>query len=211
MTGNPMRGRPRQYDPDRALAAALGEFRQRGYAATSLDHLSAATGMKRPSLYAAFGNKRDVYLKAVERFRQDRVREQTRLLFDERPLAGCLEAYFDAVLASYAPVGDAPLGCPVICVIAGEAVEEPVLGAELASTLRGMDAMFLKRLETARRSGELAEDTDLKALALLLGGLQQSIALRARAGASRNDLMDFVRAAIAHLLGKGASFGPALR
>ena len=65
----PRRGRPRQYDPDRALAGAADAFWQSGYAGTSLDELSAATGMNRPSLYAAFGDKSDLYLKTLERYR----------------------------------------------------------------------------------------------------------------------------------------------
>src|SRR5262245_20822174 len=63
------RGRPRKYDPDDALAKAMGAFWDRGYAATSLDDISAATGMNRPSLYAAFGDKQAIYLKAIERYR----------------------------------------------------------------------------------------------------------------------------------------------
>jgi AcrR family transcriptional regulator len=56
------RGRPRAYDPDVALAQAMDTFWHAGYAGTSLDDLSAATGMNRPSLYAAFGDKRALYL-----------------------------------------------------------------------------------------------------------------------------------------------------
>src|SRR5262249_13831611 len=55
------RGGPRQYDPELALAKAAAAFWKHGYAATSLDDLAAATGMNRPSLYAAFGDKRDLY------------------------------------------------------------------------------------------------------------------------------------------------------
>ncbi len=70
------RGRPRQYDPDQALAKAAETFWKHGYAATSLDDLVVATGMKRPSLYAAFGDKRDLYLKTLERYR-DQIRAST--------------------------------------------------------------------------------------------------------------------------------------
>src|SRR5947208_2040725 len=62
------RGRPRSYDPDGALARALDIFWENGFAATSLDMLSDATAMKRPSLYAAFGGKQEIYLKALARY-----------------------------------------------------------------------------------------------------------------------------------------------
>ena len=58
------RGRPRAYEPDVALGKALDLFRTAGFAATSLDDLSAATGMNRPSLYGAFGDKRELYIKS---------------------------------------------------------------------------------------------------------------------------------------------------
>jgi TetR/AcrR family transcriptional regulator, copper-responsive repressor len=65
------RGRPRAFEPDIALGKALDLFRKDGFAATSLDNLSAATGMNRPSLYGAFGDKRELYIKSYQRYRQD--------------------------------------------------------------------------------------------------------------------------------------------
>src|SRR6266496_2756043 len=65
------RGRPRTYQPEIALGKALDLFRKGGFAATSLDDLSAATGMNRPSLYGAFGDKRELYIKAYQRYRAD--------------------------------------------------------------------------------------------------------------------------------------------
>src|SRR5215471_1336145 len=64
------RGRPRAYEPDVALGKALDLFRTAGFAATSLDDLSAATGMNRPSLYGAFGDKRELYIKSYRRYRE---------------------------------------------------------------------------------------------------------------------------------------------
>ena len=69
------RGRPREYDPEEALDAAMGVFWARGYAATSLTDLSEATGMNRPSLYAAFGDKRSVFLRALHRYSARMARE----------------------------------------------------------------------------------------------------------------------------------------
>src|ERR1700709_2926429 len=65
------RGRPRAYQPEVALGKALDLFRSEGFAATSLDDLSAATGMNRPSLYGAFGDKRELYIKSYQRYRED--------------------------------------------------------------------------------------------------------------------------------------------
>src|ERR1700758_5569715 len=65
------RGRPRAYQPEGALGKTLDLFRRDGFAATSLDDLSAATGMNRPSLYGAFGDKRELYIKSYQRYRDD--------------------------------------------------------------------------------------------------------------------------------------------
>ena len=65
------RGRPRAYEPDVALARRSTCSGRDGFAATSLDDLSAATGMNRPSLYGAFGDKRELYIKSYERYRAD--------------------------------------------------------------------------------------------------------------------------------------------
>ncbi len=71
------RGRPRAYQPEVALARALDVFWKEGFAGTSLDDLSAATGMNRPSLYGAFGDKRELYIKSYQRYRED-ARASTR-------------------------------------------------------------------------------------------------------------------------------------
>src|ERR1041384_4755004 len=65
------RGRPRAYEPEVALARALDVFWKEGFAATSLDDLSAATGMNRPSLYGAFGDKRALYIKSYRSYRDE--------------------------------------------------------------------------------------------------------------------------------------------
>ena len=79
------RGRPRAFEPEVALTQAMDLFWKEGFAATSLDELSAATGLNRPSLYGAFGDKRALYLQAYRRYREH-VRESFAPLFAE--LAG---------------------------------------------------------------------------------------------------------------------------
>src|SRR5258705_2011460 len=66
------RGRPRAYQPEVALGKALDLFRKDGFAATSLDDLAAGTGMNRPSLYGAFGDKQALYLLAMQCYREQR-------------------------------------------------------------------------------------------------------------------------------------------
>src|SRR3981189_275419 len=80
------RGRPRAYQPEVALGKALDLFRSEGFAATSLDDLSAATGMNRPSLYGAFGDKRELYIKSYQRYRADARAAMIDIFSEELPI-----------------------------------------------------------------------------------------------------------------------------
>src|SRR5436190_22701597 len=96
--GKKPRGRPRAYDPEAALAKALDLFRKEGFAATSLDELSAATGMNRPSLYSAFGDKRELYIKAYARYRSDARAAMGDVFRTELPIAKRLKRIFVVAL-----------------------------------------------------------------------------------------------------------------
>src|SRR5688572_30717433 len=89
------RGRPRGYDPATAVARAANTFWKAGYAGSSLDDLSAATGMNRPSLYAAFGDKRDLYLKTLEYYRDEARALARAALADRPPLKVFLKRFYD--------------------------------------------------------------------------------------------------------------------
>src|SRR5881409_1280361 len=103
------RGRPRTYDPARALARAAEVFWKAGYAGTSLDDLVEATGMNRPSLYAAFGDKRDLYLKTLEYYRDESRTLARAALADDPPLRVLLKRFYDKALELYLSGG--PRGC----------------------------------------------------------------------------------------------------
>ena len=105
------RGRPRAYQPDVALGKALDLFRKGGFAATSLDDLSSATGMNRPSLYAAFGDKEALYLKLLSGYARGGERAMQAALAPDKPLRDGLMAVYDAALAMYFPAGATATGC----------------------------------------------------------------------------------------------------
>src|SRR5712675_1763205 len=92
------RGRPRAYQPEIALGKALDLFRKDGYAATSLDDLSAATGMNRPSLYGAFGDKRELYIKSYARYRADARAAMADIFKTELPIKKRLQRIFAVAL-----------------------------------------------------------------------------------------------------------------
>src|SRR4030081_3266547 len=105
------RGRPRAYQPAVALGMALDLFRKGGFAATSRDDLSAATGMNRPSLYGAFGDKRELYIKSYARYRADARAAMIDIFRDELPIRQRLERIFAVALDIYLSGDAGPGGC----------------------------------------------------------------------------------------------------
>src|SRR5437764_14712780 len=105
------RGRPRAYQPEIALGKALDLFRKGGFAATSLDDLSAATGMNRPSLYGAFGDKRELYIKAYRRYRDEARTAAAEIFRSEGPVRQQLERIYAIALDIYLYGESGPRGC----------------------------------------------------------------------------------------------------
>ena len=190
------RGRPRQYDPDRALAHAASSFWKHGYAGTSLDELAAATGMNRPSLYAAFGDKRDLYLKTLERFREEVRARMLALLADDPPLRVYLGRFYQAALDVYQAGGEEARGCYMISTATPQASVDPAVRAFVAESIRATDAFLSGLIAKARERGEIAADADPAALAQLATATLHTLAVRARAGISRRQLNALAAAAI---------------
>lgn len=201
------RGRPRAYDPDEALANVRDTFWRNGYADTSLDDLSVATGMNRPSLYGAFGDKHALYLRIVERYVEVCRAAMEKALDNTWPLRDALLRVFDEALRWYLPAGAAPRGCLLIGTATVEAVNDEAVRERLAAALRSFDKAFERRLRHAVASGELPAEADPAVLARVASALLHSVALRARAGDSRASLRATALAGITLICGDAV--GPA--
>src|ERR1700744_6184908 len=106
------RGRPRAYDPEAVLRQAMDLFWKAGYAGTSLDDIATATGVARPSLRAAFGDKHEIYLKALDGYWARKFETMQEALGGERPLREALMSVYDAALTLYFSGG--ARGCFVV-------------------------------------------------------------------------------------------------
>lgn len=194
------RGRPRSYDPDVALAAALDAFWNRGFAGTSLDDISAATGMNRPSLYAAFGDKKSIYRKALGKFNREFLGGLEAALFGGLSLEDDLVNFYLAALPSYLSGTNAALGCPVLCTAPTEAAADDDIQADLAAALDWIDDALARRIEQAREQGELEQSAEPNKLGRLAAALLHSLALRIRARQSEFDPEGFIRASVAEIV-----------
>ena len=180
------RGRPRAYDPETALEQAAEVFWKNGYDGTSLDDLAAATGMNRPSLYAAFGDKRALYLKTLQRYRDEARRMSLALLEDAPPLRVYLARFYKAALDLYTRGG--ARGCYTVGTAATQSVTDPSVRAFVAESIRGTDGFLARLIGEAQARGEIARGADPMALAQVATAMLHTMAVRARAGVARKDL-----------------------
>jgi AcrR family transcriptional regulator len=180
------RGRPREFDLDQALDRALEVFWRKGYEGTSLPDLTGAMGINRPSLYAAFGNKEELFRRALDRYAEgpagyarDALNEPTARGVAERLLRGTIELLSDA---------RHPRGCLLVqgALACGEAADS--VRRELVARRVAGEAAIRARFERARADGELPDETDPDALARYLVTVMRGMAVTAASGASREEL-----------------------
>ena len=194
------RGRPRANQPDVALGRALDLFRKDGFAATSLDDLSTATGMNRPSLYGAFGDKRALYIKSYQRYRDDARAAMIDIFREEMPIRQRLQKIYAVALDIYLS-GESPRGCFTVMTAASEAVADPDIRAMVLEGFAELDKAFAACFRLAKEKGELVGSADTTVLSQLASATIHSIAIRARAGVPRKELEAIVKGAIDVMVG----------
>ena len=182
-----VRGRPRSFDPDQVLANVRDTFWRHGYAGTSVDQLVTATGLHKPSLYGAFGDKRRLYLAALNAYL-----EEARTAFGEvlaRPkLADSLGGFFRRVIAMYTRDGPAGRGCFMMSTAVPEAGEDPEIVAIVRGAMEGLDRAMVRRFQRAIDDGELPPSADPEELARVVVTSHYELSSRARAGYSAEEL-----------------------
>ncbi len=179
-------GRPREFDADAALDAAVAVFWKKGYEEATIDDLTAAMGINRPSLYAAFGNKEELFRKALDRYANGAAVYVRKAL--ERPTAR--EAAEELLRGSIDLLTDPknPGGCLVVqsalpCGSATDAVHR-----ELTAVRRAGLELIRKRMDEARRDGDLPADADCATIARYLATVMHGLAVQAAGGATRREL-----------------------
>jgi AcrR family transcriptional regulator len=195
------RGRPRGYEPGAALAQARAAFWDEGYSATSLDRLSAATGMNRPSLYGAFGDKRALYLKTLEGYRALGRAAIAEALGGEHKLPDALARVYRSALDIYLSGEHGARGCFLIGTAATESIADKDVREVFAAGLHELDDALADRFRRAQERGELAADIDPVERARLASAVLHTLSIRARAGETRAALEKTVEHGVALLCG----------
>jgi AcrR family transcriptional regulator len=179
-------GRTRQFDENQALDRALEVFRARGYEGASLDELTAAMGINRPSLYATFGNKQQLFRKALDRYRTG-----PQSFFDEalkQPTArGVVEAIFSGFIDMQRR-RDKDRGCLIVSgALACGPEGEPVRQA-LAHLRQQVVTALRKRFERSVAAGDLGKGTDCATLARYIATVLNGLAVQAASGTTEKEL-----------------------
>ncbi len=159
-----------------------------GFSAASLDTLSAATKLNRPSLYGAFGDKEELYLDALKAIAKTASMCCRRLLIPLLPLRENLARVYDRALAIYLHGETAARGCFLIGTATAEAIQHARVREVLGRSLNDFDGAITERMELAVKRGELPADADPATLARLASAVMHSLAVRARAGDTREAL-----------------------
>lgn len=187
-------GRPRAFDLETALDRALQVFWRKGYEGTSLSDLTKAMGINRPSLYAAFGNKENLFRKALDRYAEGPA-AYTRTALDEPTARAVVERLLHGVVDLLTDPCT-PQGCLAVqgALACGEAAD--VIRQELVARRAAGEAALCQRLERARADDDLPADADAADLARYVTTVAQGMAVQAAGGASREELRRVVETAL---------------
>lgn len=189
--------RPQEFSTSEALHQAMGVFWRKGYEATSLTDLLAATGLSKSSLYATFGSKRDLFLTAFDAYRQARARDAHQVL-QQAPARQAIDAFFHQLFADV--VTDQPaLGCMSINQAVELAPHDPAVRERVVQDLRLMEEVLTQAIARGQQDGSLTSPRPARDLAKLLVLAFPGLQVMARAGYSQLELDDALYMLFTHL------------
>jgi AcrR family transcriptional regulator len=158
-------------------------------------------GMNRPSIYAAFGDKRALYLEAASEYGESSRAWLATALARPRPLPDGLRAVYRYARDFYLAGGDAPRGCFLLGTAVTEANRDPEVRAVVEDTMSAFTATFTERFERAERDGELSPHAP-DALAQIATAALNTLAVRARTGADIAVLDTLIDATVGVICGR---------
>jgi TetR/AcrR family transcriptional repressor of nem operon len=190
-------GRPRQFDRERALERAMETFWVRGYERTSVRDLVERMGIQRGSLYAAFGDKRHLFLEALERY-ETRFHEDMEHLLATPPAREGIRRIFERVLSDCA-CDDGSKGCLMTNTAVALAEDDAEIAERVRANLGRLEGAFTAALERARERGELAGGRPPRSLARFLTNALQGLRVLSKCRVDLGVLQDTVETTLSVL------------
>jgi AcrR family transcriptional regulator len=189
------RGRPRSFDRDKALDAAMRVFWAKGFAGASMSDLTAAMGIASPSLYAAFGSKEGLFQEAIAHYEATYARLATDVLEGPGRVRDQIEQVMRITVRD--PSEQEPAGCMVVAACAQTSDLSPELAAALCEKRTYAARMMETRILRAVEEGELPAGVDARAVADFYATVQRGLAVGNKSGASADELGAVVTTAMA--------------
>lgn len=189
--------RPREFDRDAALDKALRVFWAKGFAATSTDDLREAMGIGRQSLYGAFGDKRSLYLEALDTYQhRTNLGHIGRLIGPDSPIEG-----IENLIVGLIPDDDCDraLGCMGVGSVAEFGATDEELNSRRSKAASALNRRLTERIVQGQRDGEIDQDLDAAETASFIQMTMTGIQVAARAGASAASLKSMARFACMRL------------
>jgi TetR/AcrR family transcriptional repressor of nem operon len=190
--------RPRAFDETAALDKAVDCFWQRGYAATSVRDLTGSMGISGPSLYNAFGDKRALFVTALERYLDRSARQRMAQLEKSQPGKQAIRSFLNGIIERSAKDRERR-GCFLINSALEVAPHDKELGAEIAHRLTEIEAFFRRSIVSGQADGSIPKERNARELARLLLGVLLGIRVLARSKPDRGLLEGVARPALALL------------
>jgi AcrR family transcriptional regulator len=188
------KGRPREFCLDEALTAALRVFWRHGYEGASMAELTAEMGITKPSLYAAFGNKEQLFHKALDLYEREKL-AYMRTAMDAPTARGVAERLLHGALEMQMGDGD-PKGCLGVISVSACGVEAESIKAEVVARRAPSEKALIERFERAKAEGDLPETLEPEALVRYLFALMQGLSVQAGSGATCGQLQQLVETSL---------------
>lgn len=182
MNDTKKRGRSKQFDQEEALQAAVKVFWDKGYEGASMKDLTTAMGINGPSLYATFGDKQALYIKAIESYSSNHACEPIVAFESEPDIYLAIQAFLNAVIESATHNEDGVKGCFLSACVATSSGHVAGVQPLLAESIKGAEQRLAARFDLEKSKGNLAEHFPSLERAQLMFDLRQGYVFKARAG-----------------------------
>jgi AcrR family transcriptional regulator len=180
------RGRPRSFDETGALEKATQVFWSKGYDGVTIDDLVVGMGVGRPSLYAVFGDKRAIFLRALRAYAERKGASAAKALFSPQSIRDSIGGFLRFAVESATEKGSAP-GCLLVCV--APLVDDAEVRQFLKDAAAGGAALVERRFRDAVAAGEIPSDFPVSVRAAQVTDFARGLTMRALIGTPRKTLL----------------------